>query len=653
MGQAIQRAAAACERTIGLKPHDVQILGATILAQGKIAEMQTGEGKTLTAVMAVSAYASEGARVHVLTANDYLAERDARWMGPAYQELGLSVGWLTQKLSAEERRRAYACDVLYATPNEIGFDYLRDQLVLHAGDAVQRGFDVALIDEADSILIDEARIPLVIAGGEAPPDALVRRVTRLVEALTPDCDYTLDEFRRNVQLTDQGMVRVEGETGCANLYDPENEALLAAVQDALEAHALLRRDTDYIVRDGLIELVDELKGRVAQNRRWPAGLQTALEAKEGLALRAQGRILGSITMQHLVRLYRRFCGMTGTAITQAEEFRRIYGLEVVEVPTHRPVIRIDHPGVLFSTRAEKERAIVEEIARVHAGGRPILVGTASVAESERLSELVTAQGIPHQVLNARNDAAEAGIIAMAGERGAVTISTNMAGRGTDIPLGAGVAALGGLYVIGANRHESRRIDRQLRGRAGRQGDAGESRFLISLEDDLMVRYGVAGFTPDSQGIDAVQRVIEGQHLEARETLYKYETIIDNQRRIFCARRRELLEGKASPEVLAASDELWADHLAAAVELRDGIHWRSWGAQEPFRAFLHDAAAMFDETLDQLEGLSSGTTAAPPVRRGATWTYLVTDQPLGTMNERMAAGIWRRLEEIGVLTKTKD
>ena len=648
--EAFAQAAVASERILKLRPHDVQILGALAMADGSIAEMQTGEGKTLAAVMAVYSYALSGDPVHVLTANDYLARRDAEWMGDIYRFLGLSVGFITQELTPEERRRAYACDVMYATPNEVGFDYLRDQLARRPEDLVLREFGTALVDEADSILIDEARIPLVIAGGHVEAEHAARRMNTIAAGLLRGRDFSIDDHQRNVRLADHGVAAVERATQADNLFALEHIDILAGIEAALHARNLVRRDVDYIVRNDAIELIDEFKGRVAENRRWPAGLQTALEAKEGLPLRSQGRILGSITLQSLIRLYPHRCGMTGTAATEAQEFREFYGLDVAPVPTNRPVIRVDHPDVIFPDKWAKERAVVEEIARLHATGRPVLVGTASVAESERLGALVSAAEIPNQVLNARQDAAEASIVAQAGQRGAVTISTNMAGRGTDIVLGEGVAELGGLHVIGTNRHESRRIDHQLRGRAGRQGDPGSSQFLISLQDELLVRYGIAQWTPDAAGIATVQRVVEGQNFEIRQTLWKYQGLIEDHRRVVQDRRRELLLEGADPAVLAAIDVLWSDYLASITELRDGIHWRSWGGREPFQEFIADSTRMFNELADRLERLTTGEDIPEPASLDATWTYMVNDHPFGTMEERIASGVRRVLADMGLLRR---
>jgi preprotein translocase subunit SecA len=679
----------AIARGLRLEPFDVQILGALAMHDGKIAEMQTGEGKTLTAVMTVFANALSGAGAHVWTANDYLARRDAEWMRPAYELLGVSVGFVTAASTRKERRRAYAQDVTYATANEIGFDYLRDGLALEPEDQVQRPFAFVLVDEVDSILIDEARIPLVIAGESAPPEDLAYGMAKLVAGFRRNYDYTLDEFGRNVQLTDRAVAKIEAAFGCGNLFEPRNYRLFTAAQDAAHAHALLRRNVDYIVRRAEIELVDEFKGRVAQSRRWPAGLQTALEAKEGLPLRKQGRILGSITLQNLIALYPRVCGMTGTAATQAEEFYAVYGLDVVVIPTNRPVIREDLPDVIFADRLSKERAVASEIHAAHAAGRPVLVGTASVEESERMSKRLRRSGIPHTVLNARNDEQEASIISRAGERGAVTISTNIAGRGADIPLGGDdVRALGGLYVIGTNKFESRRIDHQLRGRSGRQGDPGSSRFFVSLDDDLMERYGIR----EALGVDAyawppgepiedprvrravenVQRIVEGQNLEARRTLWKYEGLIEQHRREMQARRTEVLlrrapsrdgAGKMSERerriTLIKMDDLWSDYLAAISELRGGIHWVSWTGKDPLHTFLTEATRIFEEMQQRLseeiaEALDAGEDAQleDAFDRSATWTYLVTDQPFGTMGERWAKAVANRVRAlIGEVAKS--
>jgi len=679
-------AAVIAARVLGLQMFDVQLRGALAMHRGQIAEMQTGEGKTLAAVPAAVWYARQGRGAHVLTANDYLARRDGAWMRGIYDWFGLSAGHISQDMPAADRRAAYRCDVTYATANEVGFDYLRDGLARSAEEMVQRPFAFAVIDEADSILLDEARTPLVIAGGVDEDSALAYRVDPVVAGLEPHLHYTLDEFARNAQLTDAGIERVEASLGCGSLFDEHNLRILTATEDALHAHALLRRDVDYVVKKGSIELVDEFKGRIAQNRRWPAGLHSAVEAKERVRLKAQGRILGSITVQSLVGMYERICGMTGTAATQAEEFRRVYKLPVKAIPTNRPVIRKDLPDAVFADNAARNEAVVAEIRKVHQTGRPILVGTASVEQSEALSRHLQLAGIRHAVLNARNDEAEAGIIAQAGALGAVTVSTNMAGRGTDILLGGNppedrekVVALGGLYVIGTTRHEARRIDNQLRGRAGRQGDPGSSRFFISLDDDLLVRFGIR----ENPDIDSVQRTVEGQNLQIRETLWKYDCTVEHHRREVYNLRREILlsagwslrclmseeqygelvqgAGEEALETagrqlaLAVLDDLWADYLANVAELRGGIHWVSWTGGDPLHRFLTGEQAIYGDFHDCLRQEIADAFRTAEVRNGeihfreatrlehgATWTYVTTDQPFGTLAERIKKGIQQRL-----------
>jgi preprotein translocase subunit SecA len=634
--------AVAAARVLGQEMFDVQLQGTLALAHGKIAEMQTGEGKTLAAVPAAVWYARRGAGVHVMTVNDYLARRDAAWMGEIYRFLGLNAAAVQQGMSIAQRQAAYRADIIYATPNEIGFDYLRDQMALYPAHQVHRPFAAAIIDEADSILIDEARIPLVIAGGADAPDAFPVMADSVARHMFSGAHFTVEAVGRNISLTDAGIHHAERMFGRGNLYEEANLDLLTALQDALHAHFLLRRDVDYIVKDGIVQSVDEFKGRIAHDRRWPAGLHTALEIKERVATRPNGVVLGSITLQNLIALYPEVCGMTGTAATQARELFQVYGLEVEVIPTNRPMIRIDRPDVLFPTKADKERAVIQEITRVHASEQPVLIGTSSVEESERLSRKLT--HIPHSVLNARNDEQEAAIIARAGQRGAVTISTNMAGRGTDIKLGEGATATGGLYVIGTNRHESRRIDHQLRGRAGRQGDPGESRFLVSLEDDIVMKYG--GSNPAE-----VQKMAEGQNLEIRLFLQKYESTTEGQRLRIQARRQGILTSDL-PELerlvsLRAIDDLWSAHLAAIAELRSGVHWVSWGGRDPLHEFLTCAHQWFDaleagipvETSRRLA--EAEATGLDPAQRGAVWTYLTTDQPFGTWTQRVMKGLIRK------------
>jgi preprotein translocase subunit SecA len=559
------------------------------------------------------------------------------------------VAAVAQEMTPEERKSAYQCDITYASANELGFDYLRDGLSLCPHEQVLRPFAVAVIDEADSILLDEARIPLVIAGGTMEPSAIAVDADRVVRRLTPHVHFTSDQMARNVALTPAGVAEVERLLPCSNLYDPGHLAVMTAVQDALHAHTLLHRDVDYLVQDSSVLSIDELKGRVVRDRRWPAGLQTALELKEHVTRHRQGRVLGSITMENLIALYPAACGMTGTASAQATEFRELYGLEVTAIAPNRQVIRRDLPDRGFASRAEKEDALVDEIRRRHQSRQPVLVGTSSVEESERLSARL--HGVPHAVLNARNEEAEASIVARAGDADAITISTNMAGRGVDIRLGGGVAELGGLHVIGTNRHESSRIDRQLRGRAGRQGDPGSSQFFLSLQDPLFLKYadGPAnrGDGPESSlsSSDHLQRVADGQSLGCRLFLRKYESVVEGQRQRIADRRQRVLTTPSASELerlvtLDTIDELWSDYLAVVGELRASTIWVSLGGGNPFREYLRTVHAMFQEltrTIDEeiAARLERATThRIEPRQRGATWTYLTTDEPFGTMTERV-------------------
>jgi preprotein translocase subunit SecA len=629
-------------RELGFELFDVQLQAALALANGRVVEMQTGEGKTVAAVPAVAWFARAGRGVHVLTANDYLARRDAAWMDGIYRRLGLSVGVIQQHMTSAERRAAYGCDITYGTANEVGFDYLRDQLALDPGEKVLRPFAAALLDEADSALIDEARIPLVIAGGDGDTTDFAYAADQAVRRLRPG-DWSVDDGGRNVALTPPGLSLAQRLLGC-DLYAVGAGRLLAAVHEALHAHVLLHRDIDYVVHDGQVLSVDEFKGRIVRDRRWPGGLQTALECKEGVARKVQGRVLGSVTVENLISLYPTVCGMSGTAATQARDFREMYDLEVEVIPTHRPMIRVDQPDAVFDAKADKDDAVVAEIMAAHATGRPVLVGTASVQESESLSRRL--EGIAHTVLNARNEEAEAAIIARAGERGAVTISTNMAGRGVDIKLGADVAALGGLHVIGTTRYDSRRIDHQLRGRAGRQGDPGSSRFFVSREDPLMVKFGGECATPDQ-----AQRIAEGQNLDIRLLLRKYETIVEAQRRLIGERRHAVLTGErpcgsdlGRVVMLQTIDELWSDYLTAVNDLRADSVWISLGAANPFANYIVQVHAMFEQfqrTIDEewparLE--QAQIQGADPRQRGATWTYLTTDEPFGHLTERIMRGL---------------
>ncbi len=563
----------AAKRTIGQRHFDVQLIGGMVLHQGKIAEMKTGEGKTLAATLPVYLNALTGRGVHVVTVNDYLAQRDAQWMGEVYKFLGLSVGCILHGLDDAQRKEAYAADVTYGTNNEFGFDYLRDNMKFDLEDLVQREFYYAIVDEVDSILIDEARTPLIISGPAEKSTGLYQQVDKLIPRLKRDVHYTVDEKSRTANLTDEGVAACEKMLRIDNLYDPRYMEVLHHIQQALKAHALFKRDVDYIVKDGEVIIVDEFTGRLMPGRRYSEGLHQALEAKEKLRVKSENQTLATVTFQNYFRMYEKLAGMTGTADTEAEEFQKIYKLDVVVVPTHRPMIRIDHPDVIYRTEKEKFEAAAREIKELHKKGQPVLVGTISIEKSEKLSKMLKRMGVPHHVLNAKHHAKEAEIVAQAGQKGAVTISTNMAGRGTDIVLGPGVAELGGLHILGTERHESRRIDNQLRGRAGRQGDPGSSRFYLSLEDDLLRLFGsdrISGIMQKlgmeegepiehniiSKAIENAQRKVEGRNFEIRKTLLEYDDVLNKQREVIYAQRRMALSGEGVHEaILEMIDEL--------------------------------------------------------------------------------------------------
>ncbi len=685
-------------REIGLRPFDVQVIGGLGLYEGKIVQMQTGEGKTLAAVSPVLLNALGGRGVHVLTFNDYLARRDAEWMGPVYRFLGLTVRFVEQGMGYAERRSAYQADVTYLTAKEAGFDFLRDGLAFDADELVQRPFHAAIIDEADSILVDEARVPLVIAGVVEQQQGEQNLIRSVVRQLEVGVHFATDEHRQNVYLTEDGANRAEELLGSRDLYAPANLQLLTELNLALHAEVLMRRDVDYIVRHERVEIVDDFTGRVVEDRHWPDGLQAAIEAKESVRPSEHGRVLGSITLQHFLGQYPHLCGMTATAESAAEELLNFYGLDLLVIPPNRPCIRTDHPDVVFTHQEAKRRALLAEIDEVHRAGRPILVGTLNVEESEGLAADLRAAGIDCNVLNAKRDDQEAQIVAQAGELGAVTISTNMAGRGTDIRLGGRegggyeqVTALGGLYVIGTNRHESRRIDDQLRGRAGRQGDPGSSRFFISLEDELLVRCGIDDLIPErwrpaaqSEPVDnsvlhreiaRAQRIVEGQNFDVRINLWRYSHFVEQQRRIIYGRRRPVLEGTV-PGVLQervpaarerarralgeaalhdlekrltlhAIDECWAEHLSTVTEIRDGIHLVEMAGLSPLEEFQKRALGSFDlalNTIDErivdrftaLEISPDGVDEMKLRGPSSTWTYLVDDH---AFTDRMVAKLF--------------
>lgn len=644
-------------RTLGMRHFDEQVMGGIALHEGKISEMKTGEGKTLAATMPVYLNALEGKGVHVVTVNDYLARRDADWMGAIYRFLGMSVGCILHGQTFEERKKAYACDITYGTNNEYGFDYLRDNMVLRAEDMVQRDLHYAIIDEVDSILIDEARTPLIISGSGEESTELYSKFASIVPRLKHDEDFTIDEKAKTVAITENGVEKVEKILGVENLYDPENIGLTHHLNQALRAQFIMKRDVDYVVKDGEVIIVDEFTGRLMPGRRYSNGLHQAIEAKENVKVAAENRTLASITFQNYFRMYKKLAGMTGTAKTEAEEFLKIYGLRVVEIPTHKPMIRTDYPDVIYKTEVAKYKAVIEEITEMYAKKRPVLVGTISIERSELLSELLKRAGIPHKVLNAKNHEQEAEIVAQAGRIGAVTISTNMAGRGTDIILGGNpdflvkerlrkeglspemvsaasekvpsenlanslgisvdelkelqsryeemlreakkelevehqkVVELGGLHIIGTERHESRRIDNQLRGRAGRQGDPGSSRFYISLEDELMRRFGgdralglleKLGWTEDmpiehdaiSRQIESAQKRVEAWNFNIRKNVLEYDQVLNRQREAIYSLRRGFLLGGQSRQTIDSMIENTVKNLVeyATVDTEQVAQW---------------------------------------------------------------------------------
>ncbi|NRQ53496.1 preprotein translocase subunit SecA [Brevibacillus sp. HD1.4A] len=548
----------ASKRVLGMRHFDVQLIGGMVLQEGRISEMKTGEGKTLVATLATYLNALLGKGVHVVTVNEYLAERDSRIMGQLYNFLGLTVGLNKNGLSPEEKREAYACDITYGTNNEFGFDYLRDNMVLYKEQMVQRPLFFAIIDEVDSILIDEARTPLIISGSANKSTELYYICSHFVKRLEPEKDFTIDEKLKIVNLTDEGVGKVEQAFNIDNLYDTAHITLNHHITAALKAQVLFKLDVDYVVQEGEVVIVDEFTGRLMVGRRYSDGLHQAIEAKEGLRVQSESMTLATITLQNYFRMYEKLAGMTGTAKTEEEEFKKIYGLDVVVIPTNKPVIRQDMPDLVFKTEAAKYRAVVNDIVERHKKGQPILVGTISIENSERLSHMLKQKGVPHSVLNAKHHEREAEIVARAGQYGAVTIATNMAGRGTDIQLGEGVADLGGLHIIGTERHESRRIDNQLRGRAGRQGDPGSSQFFLSMQDELMRRFGAdnimnmmdrLGMEEDmpiesrlvTRAVESAQKRVEGSNFDARKGVLQYDDVMNQQRLVVYKQRKDILE----------------------------------------------------------------------------------------------------------------
>lgn len=689
----------AATRTLGMTPFPVQLQAVLRLLEGDVIQMATGEGKTLVGAMANTGFGLMGKRVHSVTVNDYLAARDAEWMGPLVKFFGLTVAAVTESMTTDERRKAYKANIVYAPVNEIGFDVLRDQLITDRADAVQHGADVALIDEADSVLVDEALVPLVLAGNE-PGTAPGGRITDLVRRLKKNQHYVVDEDGRNASLTDVGARLLERQLGITSLYDDEHVgSTLVQVNLALHAHALLTRDVHYIVRDGKVALIDASKGRVADLQRWPDGVQAAVEAKEGLAVTEGGRILDTITLQALMHRYPIVCGMTGTAVEATDQLRSFYDLRVSVIDRNEPLQRFDEADRVYATIRDKNRAIIDEIKAIHDTGQPVLVGTQDVAESEALAEALREYDIDVNVLNAKNDAEEARIIAEAGDIGRVTVSTQMAGRGTDIKLGGAdetdhdaVVKLGGLAVIGTSRHRTARLDNQLRGRAGRQGDPGLALFFVSLEDDVVV-VGGAGeevtARPAADGsieskrirdwIEHCQRVTEGQLLEIHSQTWKYNKLLADQRDIIDKRRAELLDTdrawqeifersaratlldkelprdtlvRAAREIMLYHLDLgWSDHLALMDDVRESIHLRAIARETPIDEFHRIAVREFKELAQRAVDNAVDTFNEVPIdadgahleeqglaRPSATWTYMVSDNPLAGSGNSLLRGI---------------
>ena len=564
----------AAKRVINEKPFYTQILGALAIHYGNIAEMKTGEGKTLTSVMPAYLNALTGEGVHIITVNEYLASRDAAWMGQIFEFLGLTVGTNLRDLSPAEKRERYNCDILYSTNNEIGFDYLRDNMVVRKEDRVQRPLNFAIVDEVDSVLIDEARTPLIISGGAMHSNNQYMDAQRFVRDLKENEDFIIDEKTKSINLTDEGSKKCEKFYGIDNMYDIKYSALVHHINQALRANFTMKNEVDYVVQDGKVVIVDQFTGRLMQGRAFSEGLHQAIEAKEGVKINEETKTLATITFQNLFRMYKKLSGMTGTAKTEEEEFRNIYNMYVIQIPTNKPIIRKDMADLIFATKQDKYNAIIQEIKERHATGQPVLVGTIAIETSELISNMLKKERIKHEVLNAKNHAREAEIIAKAGEIGSVTIATNMAGRGTDIKLGEGVKELGGLCVIGTERHESRRIDNQLRGRAGRQGDPGYTQFFVSFEDDLMVRFGTDRFKDLLQAaglgttinlrsktmtrnVETAQKKVEGNNFDIRKSLLQYDDVMGRQREIMYERRNEILDSDSIHESII---NLIKDHI---------------------------------------------------------------------------------------------
>ncbi|SDW43895.1 protein translocase subunit secA [Marininema mesophilum] len=638
------------KRVLGMRHFYVQLVGGIVLHNGDIAEMKTGEGKTLVSTLPAYLNALAGEGVHVVTVNDYLARRDREWMGQVFEFLGLTVGLNLPELSAEEKREAYLADITFGTNNEFGFDYLRDNMVLYPEESAQRNLYFALIDEVDSILIDEARTPLIISGQANKATDLYYAADKVVSRLKAEEDYTVDIKTKSVSLTEKGADKAESFLGIENLFDAKNITVNHHIQQALKAHVIMHRDYDYVVNEEGVIIVDDFTGRLMHGRRYSDGLHQAIEAKEGLQVQRESMTLATVTLQNYFRLYEKRAGMTGTAKTEEEELRKIYGMDVVQIPTNKEMKRKDHKDVIYQTEKGKLQSVVDEIANRHATGQPLLVGTVSIEKSELISKLLKKKGIPHQVLNAKNHAKEAEIISQAGQRGAVTIATNMAGRGTDIVLGEGVDEIGGLHVMGTERHESRRIDNQLRGRSGRQGDPGSSQFYLSFEDDLLRRFIPDSFQArianmnidegspiDGPGITPAianaQKRVEGNNFDARRWVLQYDDVLNQQREIIYGQRRQVLTGDYNElrEIVLGMGKSLTQHAVESHISEDELP-EEWD-MESIVEFLHNSLFNEDSELDveEFEGLDKEELIAE-IYEQFEGAYKVREEELGT--ERM-------------------
>lgn len=648
-------------RTLNMRHFDAQLIGGIVLHSGKIAEMKTGEGKTLAATLPAYLNALTGRGVHIITVNDYLARRDTEWMGNIYQFLGLSVGTILHGLNDDERKAAYSADVTYGTNNEFGFDYLRDNMKFEKDSIVQGELNYAIVDEVDSILVDEARTPLIISGPAEKSTDLYYQVNSIIPRLSRDVDFTIDEKARSVMMTEEGIAKAEDTLKVDNLYDPKYIELLHHVNQGLKAYNLFKRDVDYIVKHGEVIIVDEFTGRLMPGRRYSDGLHQALEAKENVKIENENQTLATVTFQNYFRMYNKLAGMTGTADTEAAEFKKIYNLDVAVIPTNQPMIRSDKPDVIYKTKKEKYEAAMDEIVELHRKGQPVLVGTISIDVSESFSTKLKKRGIKHTVLNAKNHGTEAEIIAMAGQKGAVTISTNMAGRGTDIVLGEGVTKLGGLHIIGTERHESRRIDNQLRGRSGRQGDPGSSRFYMALEDDLLRIFGgekITGIMETlgmeegdpiehrwiSKAIENAQAKVEGHNFDIRKQLLDYDDVMNQQREVIYRQRREALDGKSlKPSII----EMIAEKAGDIADLFSDE--RTLPAEWDFKGLSKAVFKQFNFRLSGIDGDTSNELNTEALSR------LITDAAIREYDEREAAigsEEYRYLERI-VMLQTVD